>query len=292
MKENEKKVKKPKKTDFFSCNDYRVVLEFQRNQQRELNSKKYSIQNLADACGIHRSYLSKVIHEKAHLSEDQLYLAMEFMGFDEKKREFTELLYQIQRSEIPTRIKNLKDKLQKFKKTTREHSAGRDFEELGLTESEKNLFYLTPHNQLVFLLLTIERYRDDFKKIIDVLELDEKLFLDSLEFLSNLGVIKYDKGKVKIIHERMNFGFDSRIVDAYHSLARNRSFQRFLGAHPDQKNAYTVLFTVTDSKYQKLREIRKKFLDDFNETLRAPNKSNEPTNLYEFHCDIFPWLKD
>lgn len=56
---------------------------------------KFLLQKVADACGIQKTYLSRVLRtDGAHLSEQQLPLAAKFVGLGKKERRFLQLLRQ------------------------------------------------------------------------------------------------------------------------------------------------------------------------------------------------------
>lgn len=280
-----------KNNSFFACKDYREALEIQRNLQKELTPKKYSIQSLAEAATVHRSYLSKVMHKKAHLSEDQLYLAMEFLGFDEKKTEFTELLYRWQRSEIASRKNQLENKIKKYNLESVQHIS-KEERKLKVSQQDRNNFYLNPHALVVFLFLTIKRYRENPKAIMKELDLDEATFTETVDFIERVGIIQRTEDEIVVLQEHISFGFDTEVIDAFHAIARNRSYQKMLAAPKDQKNVYTSLFTVPRDSYQQIRELRARFLKDFIQLVETSPKGRPDSTLYEFHCDIFPWVRE
>ncbi len=280
-----------KYSSFFSCKDYRDALEIQRNLQKELTPKKYSIQNLAEACGIHRSYLSKVMHQKAHLSEDQLYLAMEFLGFDERKTEFTELLYRWQRSEVEARRKALEAQIKKFNETTQHMTPDKIAQNARAKDIDINKFFLHPHAQVVHTFLCLERFRKQPATIMKELELDESSFRESLDFLESLGILKQENGEIVDFIDYFTFAMEAYITDSYHSMARNRGYYKMLMAPQKDRNVYTYMFTISPDTLEKLRMRRTQFLKEMHNIIDEDKTTSDNSMVYELHFDLFPWTK-
>ncbi len=87
---------------------YRRTLKQLADLRKELaGSDLGSYQRLATACGVQKSYLSKVFGENAHLNEDQLYCALEFLNIAGTLNQVISLQHGIERSGSRVRREHL-----------------------------------------------------------------------------------------------------------------------------------------------------------------------------------------
>ena len=74
--------------NLFQLADYRDAIR-QRLLELKAQNPSSSFQNLAKRCGVQKTYLSRVLSGgKAELSSDQLFLALDYLGFPEPEREY------------------------------------------------------------------------------------------------------------------------------------------------------------------------------------------------------------
>lgn len=272
---------------FFSCSDYRECLELERESLKEHFPDQYSIQEMATYCQIHRSYLSKVIHKKAHLSEDQLFLAKKYLNLDEAKDDFIELLYKYQRTELPERKKVLEKQIKKINdKDLHVKKSQREKIRKSLTPKQKERYFLDPYAQIFHMLITIREYQENPKKILESLQITQNVYVKTINFLEELGVIEFKNKKIVLHIPEVTLSFSSPVTEAYHSLARDRGHSRMLGVSKEERNIYTLLFTTDQSTHQVIRKRYIKFLE---EVVDLVGKSDKVDTLYEMHFDLFPW---
>src|SRR5438067_732825 len=89
----------------YDCDSYKSFLRTSLLQKKQaVSSSRYTYERMARACGIQKTYLSRVLNSDAsHLSDDQLYLACRFLGVGLVERDFLLLLRDWERSSVPER---------------------------------------------------------------------------------------------------------------------------------------------------------------------------------------------
>ena len=93
--------------NIYASDDYREILKTVIAEYRLLDDK-VNFQNMASHIRIPKSYLSRVVHGKADLSGDQLYLACEFLNFSDKERSYLFLLLEYARAGLKRRKSQIK----------------------------------------------------------------------------------------------------------------------------------------------------------------------------------------
>lgn len=73
--------------DVFNSTDYKYFLREALHEKRRQVNASFTYERMARACGINKTYLSRVLNsEAAHLSEEQLYLAATYLGLDSEQQ--------------------------------------------------------------------------------------------------------------------------------------------------------------------------------------------------------------
>ena len=63
--------------------DYRKLLKEALLYKKSKFGQEFSFQAMSIACRLQKTYLSKVLNHHGNLDEDQVYLACQFLGFEE-----------------------------------------------------------------------------------------------------------------------------------------------------------------------------------------------------------------
>ena len=136
------------------------------------------------------------------------------------------------------------------------------------------------------MLITIREYQENPKKILESLQITQNVYVKTINFLEELGVIEFKNKKIVLHIPEVTLSFSSPVTEAYHSLARDRGHSRMLGVSKEERNIYTLLFTTDQSTHQVIRKRYIKFLE---EVVDLVGKSDKVDTLYEMHFDLFPW---
>lgn len=278
-------VKSMPSNEFFSVWDYREGLNLALQELHKIPGSKYSVQNMADHCGVHRSYLSKVLHLKAHLNFDQLYLAAQFTELDAEKTDFLESLLLYQRCEVFARREKLKASIERVK-SEHSHFDTKTSIATGAPLENEAVYFLHPFCQVVHMMLTIPKYRQDFELVLKTLSLSKNQLQEIIRILRDLHLIAVESSEVKILEEVVALRHDSPVIESYHALARNRAWSTLLRLPESKKNKYSLMFTANTKSYEEIKKCYLRLLHDIKKIVVDDTRA---THLYEFHCDLFQW---
>src|SRR5690349_11834242 len=97
----------------YESKSYKTYLRDALLQKKQaVSASRYTYDRMARACGIQKTYLSRVLNsDGSHLSDDQLYLACRFLGVGIEEREFLLLLRDCERSSVPERKAELQGRI-------------------------------------------------------------------------------------------------------------------------------------------------------------------------------------
>jgi hypothetical protein len=97
--------------------DYKTALkEFMAERRKQFGSR-FTFERMAEACGIQKTYLSKVLNKGGHLNPDQLFSACEYLKLSPNECDFLLLLRETQLALNPKRSALLKAKVEKARKS-------------------------------------------------------------------------------------------------------------------------------------------------------------------------------
>lgn len=268
--------------------DYRDSFKVRLNQLKHVQGKKFSVHDMAETCSMQRTYLSKVLNKGAHLNDDQFFMAVEYLGFNDEEAEFLELSHAYQRSDLRRRKQALKKKLleEQGRQLRTEKVIEADvIHPDSLTFSE---YYLDPQIQLVHMFFTIKAYRRDPMAVQQQLNLDPEKFQEIIDKLVAMKLISYKNQRVENLKEQIFLSADSPIARPYHSLAKFSAAARISEIPESKSRKLSVVFSCTPKEYQ---EINQKLVElyKYMEEIVAPVEA--PTQVYQLSYDLFPWTE-
>ncbi len=110
-------------------------------ERGKLIDSTLTAQQAAEASGVQKSYLSKVLNERADLNADQLYLAGQFFQWTEEQMEYALLLLEFDRSTVQIRKKLLRGKIEQIQQ---KHAEIKKVISAPSLSSNQELFYALP----------------------------------------------------------------------------------------------------------------------------------------------------
>lgn len=274
-----------KNKDIFSIKDYRDVIKRRQLQLKNTLGKHYTLANLADEIQVQRPYLSKVMSKHADLSDDQLFLAIEFLKFNFNESHYIRLLHQYQRSGIKGRKEKIKNEIEDYRKkllNADEHLTSI------INKESPNLekYFLNPNVQLVHMFLTIEAFRKDYQKIANYLDLSIKDVEAILEELILLNLIKIEDASVDIQKEHLFLPKSSPLFQAHHLMSKINAQNKLNKVSKDKKNEISTIFTCNQETTQKIRLELVEFLKKVEKLV---TEDQHPTEVLQLNLDLFPW---
>ncbi len=145
--------------NIFNSLDYRLVLK-NKFMDRKITRSATTLEAMSTYCQIQKPYLSKVFNHHGNLNRDQLYLASEYLGFNESENQFLILLHDYDQCSLEKRKTEIKRKIEKLQKQflkSESHLNSKVIAEVDFTSIAD--YYSDPFHQLIHIFLTIEKFQ-------------------------------------------------------------------------------------------------------------------------------------
>ncbi len=271
---------------------YKVFLRDRIEQGREIFGRTYSHRELADACQVQTTYLSRFYRDsKTHLSADQLYRASRFLELSALEEEILFKLYEINRSTIPDRITQLKSRLERLKSRTLKTDSAIDAKKTQVSEQSLNRYYLDPYVSLVHMFFTIKKFQKNASLIRDTLGIHEKHFAEILKVLIDEGIIEKLVGssvsEFRVREKNLHLPADSPLIGIVRSQMKALSLGQFQRKKSDHRAySFNVLFTAEPEIRSKIQNLFLEFLKQVEEMVK---KTKEPSEVFQLSFDLLPW---
>ncbi|MGE0173780.1 MAG: DUF4423 domain-containing protein [Oligoflexales bacterium] len=270
-------------TDFI---DYKAALKWLLSEHKKAASSRFTFERLAQACRIHKTYLSRVLNsEGTHLSDDQLYRASQFLGLTKRDREFLFLLHSYQRSDIKERQEELWSKITTFQQSKQKSESRLTFRN---EHSEREIaeYYYDPNMKLVHMFLKVRRFQNNVHLIADCLGLSYDYLTSILAKLESHGLIVLDGDSYKVISgDVTHLTADSPLFKAYRVGQKVRTLDRIQKLENKRSYNFNVVFTSSEDVRE---EIQKKFIKWLQE-VQSLAISSEDQEVYQMSFDLFDW---
>lgn len=269
--------------NMFTENDYRTIIR-RCIEERKKTEPTYNFQELAKKMRIQKAYLSRVISGKAHFSSDQLFLACQFLNFNEEEKEYLFLLLEIAKSGLEDRKKQLMKKIDSFQVkylVTKKFLSEKTFSGSSLDFID---YYLNPLNQIVHICLSINRFRADLKQIAKELHVPLDKIIFSVHQLEKMGIIEKTKNDQYVNRiKNLHLPKDSKIYQSW--LNQIRFFGLMQSHHISQDNKYnfTAIFSGNSILRKKIQIKLLEFIKEIEPTI----KDSRPSGIYQLNLDVF-----
>jgi uncharacterized protein (TIGR02147 family) len=275
---------------FANETDYRSILRETVVSRKRFDSK-INFQNLSKYMRVQKPYLSKILAGKADMNADQLFLAGEYLGFNEEEREYLGLCLELSRSVLEKRrqalFKKIKTLQNKYSKTV-SHLETKKF-----VDPEKlQEYYLDPVTQIVHLCLSIKRYQENLPLIAKELKIGQDKVGHALNTLTRLKIIhpseKIDN-QYEIALKNIHLSEDSFLCNPNHALLRMMAIYQIQteSISPSKEKPYrlSVTFSADSEAFEILRSY---FLDLVKKSEKIVDKA-KLENVYQMSFDLFRW---
>lgn len=263
--------------------DYRKIIAALL-EERRIDNADVNYQGLAQAMRIPKSYLSKIMHGRADLSFDQLFLAAQYFRLTFEEREYLDLLLSYARCGLADRKSALEEKIEKIRHRhfdTRAHLAADIIDNaVGLHE-----YYLDPVYQLVHAALSLEKYTTSLKSLAEDLGIALSRILDAAMGLERLGIIERSDGNIQILRPAMHLPKESPFYEGWRAQLRLLGLQRTQAIAKESHYAFSVVFSAGLKTDQ---EIKMKFFE-FLKSIESEVGSAPCERVYQMNFDILPW---
>lgn len=250
---------------------------------------------MADACGIQKAYLWRTLNGYAHLSSDQLYLALQFLGFDDDERRYLELLHEQERSQIEKRKQQLGRRLERLRERHQRTEKYLNVRRVDVLAPERITYYLDPRLQIVHMLATLSNFSSNHTGLIEAVassvglsSFKSQTLLKSLE---NIGILRFEGKGVKVLEDHLHLPATSPLHMTYQTALRalaSERLRRLRGAAQGSVRPYNTgaFFSADENTRRAIQHAFLSFLKDVEKKVRA---CREPDSVYQMNFDLIPW---
>ena len=270
--------------DILAFDDYKIALRKITEGLRLQFGARYTLEKVAIACGIQKTYLSRVLNGKSHLTADQIFMACEFLRLSTFESEVLETLRDFQTSCNQKRRQQLKKKMTALRITGMKTESA--LKVSPAINSEKTWEYYSNFNlHLTHLLMTTPKYSENPSEICRALNFTDLELENNIRKLKNWGLIKQNGLKFEAKDFSQHLSEDSPVFKTFAIQQRLKTIEKLHRGKSDPDYFFSVLFSADKDMGAKLR---KKILALLDETKGQIEKSN-PEQVYQFNIDLFGW---
>jgi uncharacterized protein (TIGR02147 family) len=265
--------------------DYRRILK-KSVLERKRDDARVNFQRLAQYARIPKSYLSKVVHGDADLTQDQLYLVNKFLGFTPEESEYMRLLLELARCSLAERKRELRQQIERRQSENLETKAHIRASLPPIEMSALSEYYLDPHMQIIHICLLIERYASDLKALARDLRIHISRVTHIVARLEKLGVVERDeRDRVKVLVTSIHLPKESLLFDPWRNQIRLASLKQMEALPRDEIYSFSVTFSATPE----IRWlIQSRFLEYIG-NLEGAVAAAPSHQAYQLNFDLFPW---
>lgn len=279
----------------YTCESYKDVLKYAvLRGGPKADGSKLTFQSMAEHCRIQKTYLSKVLNHDGHLSEDQLYLALEYLEFDEEAREFTLLLMAHEKSSVPARKAELEKQIKDIRRRKLKTESNLSVETNNPQATDLTAYYLDPLMQIIHMYLTIRRFAHNPEKIAESLKITLPALHRRLKNLESMGIVRLHYSterrgrieKAEVLRDNLHLPHDSHLHPSYATRLRLKAMERMDQLeNPDEAFRFSVIFSASP-------KTRERIHASFLEWLKSVQKwvqSDREEEVYQINFDLLNW---
>ena len=257
---------------------------------RHTTTKPKTFQAMAAHCRVQKTYLSKVLNREGHLNEDQIYLALDYLGLAPDECEFTLLLHSLERSQLVPRRKQIEARVNALRALRLKTEAHLDVNRASASAGVEDLteYYLEPYFQIIHMLLTLRRFQQNPMAVGEALGLPAAVvtkFLRGLERMRLIALTRTQPLQGRVLRDKLHLPQDSSLHSAYSARLRLKAIERMSALKADEGYSFSVLFS-TDAR------VRQKIHSSFMEWLKDVQKmvqNGREEDVYQINFDLLNW---
>lgn len=277
--------------DIYRYHDYREALRERLANLKSVMGREFSAGKMAEHCRVQRTYLSSVLHLRAHLSSDQLHYAGEYLQLTAKENKFIFTLHDYQKTEVVARKRVLAQELDAFRAATSDPT--QQLEKIFVDDKADlyTAYFTDPELQIICFFLEIKEYRDDLSKISEVLLLPLVRVEQAVKKLMELRLVYLYEGQLKVrsASETPFLKKGSALFPAFHAIAKLHAHHRLATLASEDKTCASLFITCDKKTSQQLRKKISNLIVEISAIVGA--SSEEPSEVHQFSFDLFPWTE-
>ncbi len=272
--------------DIYDLNDYKAILRALVQQRRSQFGSRYTFDKVAQACGVQKTYFSKVLNGLGNLNPDQLYSACEFLKIPSDEIDYILLVREWQLADHKTRKQKISLKLSEIrrKQLKTESSLKLDTETLQTNQWE---YYTDLDMLLVHLFMTIPVYSAQSELICQKLRIP-KTRLDSILLkLQNLKMIEHKNQSYMAKEPNLHLSQDSPVFGTFGTMSRLKALEK-ISQSSHEKNDNYVFSTFFSSAATFQIKFKKKLLQLLKEAQKETLHANAQ-EVFQLNIDFIKW---
>ncbi len=266
---------------------YKSALRAIMKERQQQFGSRFTFEKMAAACGIQKTYLSKVMNSSAHLNSDQLYSACEYLKLCEPDFSFLSLLLELERSNHPKRSNFIKTKITKARNKHLKTESVLDIENKKIIFEQKWEYYTDIDLQLVHMFMTVPDFAKDPNSICSKIGIDDSYLHTILLKLESWKIIQFREGIYEVQNPKLHLSEDSPAFLAFGILNRIKTLEKLRKKNTTSNNDYFFSTTFSSSKSIQLK-TKRKFLEFIKDLQNEVVESNAE-DVYQINIDFFKW---
>jgi hypothetical protein len=268
----------------FDFNDYKSALKWSLLQLKERDPRA-NARALADACRVQKTYLSRVMNRDGHFNADQLHLACQYLGLNQKEKKYVSLLHEADRSVVQDRKNTLLREAKKMQAKALNVESYFSAESLAKNALQSSQYYLDPTMQLIHLFLTIPRFAKNPRLIEEKLDLARPELEDRLAKLAALKIISWDGTKCTVLKGLLHLSPDSDVYPFYRILVRTKAIEKLQKTVSKKDYSYSLWFSADEATRKTVQENFLEFLLAIEPVIKAAPEAD----VYQLNLDLLSW---
>lgn len=238
---------------------------------------------LAEAIGVHTTFVSQVLKEKGDFSLEQGEAINTFLSHTLDEGEYFLLLLMKDRAGTRELKKRFLDKIE-GQRQERLNIKKRLEVQHEISAAERERFYSNAYYGAIHVLTSIPEFRR-VEKIAEALKLPREQVQDMADFLLKLGILAEKNGELISGPQHMHLGNDSATILKHHTNWRLHTLQNLRFVQP-QNLHYSACLSLSQEDAFRIKEM---LLNDLKSYLKVVEKSPEET-AYIYSFDFYPLL--
>jgi len=276
----------------YTYQDYRRALA-DAFKQRKARDARVTLESFGNSIGVQKTFVSKVFNGRAHLSDDHLFMAIQYFGFNEEAAKYLRLLFDYTRSGLHVRKKELLREIRRIQEEQRQfrkHTTSEVVvpEKSGLMSE----YYLDPMNLVVHAHFGLKKFCEQPGLLMSALGLSQSHFHRVMDCLIRHDVIAQSPktGHVTVKMDRVHLDIRSVFAGPAQTLFRLVSNQHIHEIPPGDRFIFSLTLSGNSDLKAKIQEL---FLKLIEQVERESERDEVDHNqVYQINFDLFPWTKE
>lgn len=271
----------------YENNEYKPAIRTLMKERQKQFGSRFTFEKMAAACGIQKTYLSKVLNSSAQLNPDQLFSACEYLKLDSRDTEFLVILREAEIALHPKRAKILKAKVAKIRSDNLKTESAIEVVQDNFIEGNKWDYYTDVDLQLVHMFMTVSDYAKNPILICKQIGISELRLQAILLKLQSWQLLRYQEGAYCAEDPKLHLPEDSPMFLTFGILNRIKTIEKLRITKIDRADDY--FFSVMFSASTKLQSKFKRKILELLKELQTEVVDSKSEQVYQLNIDFFKW---